>query len=206
LQAVRDYKTAPFSLPDFAMRKQTAFFVAGLVAILQGSLALADPPAKAPAHGWRKKHDPYYQGYTGTKWERDYDISEGRCNRQEIGAVLGGVVGGAIGSKTGPDEHRAVAIILGAAAGALIGSRIGRELDEADRGCFAHALEIGAPDRRVSWVNPESGVRFALVPGAAGPDAKNCRTFRLTATRDGKMEERRGTACQSGVGEWKIRD
>src|SRR5512134_3619148 len=106
------------------MRKQTAFFIAALVAILQGSLALADPPAQAPAHGWRKKHDPEYRGYTGTKWERDYGISEGRCNRQEIGAVLGGVVGGAIGSKTGPDEHRAVAIILGAAVGAFIGSRI----------------------------------------------------------------------------------
>jgi surface antigen len=189
------------------MRRQTAFFIAALAAILQGSLALADPPAHAPAHGWRKKHDPHYQGYTGTQWERDYDISEGRCNREEVGAVLGGVVGGVIGSKAGSDEHRAVAIILGAAAGAFIGSRIGRELDEADRGCFAHALEIGRPDRPVTWLNPESGVRYALVPGAAGKsDAKTCRSFKLTATRGGKKEERRGTACQAGVGEWKIRD
>ena len=60
--------------------------------------ALADPPAHAPAHGWRKKHDPYYVGYTGTQWERDYDVTSGRCNREEIGAVLGGVAGGVVGS------------------------------------------------------------------------------------------------------------
>jgi uncharacterized protein YcfJ len=56
--------------------------------------------------------------------------------------VLGGVVGGVVGAKSS-EENRTVAIILGTAAGALIGSAIGRELDEADRGCVAHALEIG---------------------------------------------------------------
>ena len=29
---------------------------------------LAQPPAHAPAHGWRKKNDPHYVGYTGYKW------------------------------------------------------------------------------------------------------------------------------------------
>ena len=43
--------------------------------------AFADPPAHAPAHGWRKKHDPYYVGYTGVSWERDYEISSGRDPR-----------------------------------------------------------------------------------------------------------------------------
>jgi hypothetical protein len=36
-----------------------------------------------------------------------------------------------------------VATILGAAAGELIGTTIGREVDEADRGCLAHSLEVG---------------------------------------------------------------
>ena len=189
------------------MRKQTAFLIASLLAVLQGSLALAEPPAQAPAHGWRKKHDPAYLGYTGTKWEHDYEISEGRCNREEIGAVLGGVVGGVVGAKAGSEDHRAVAIILGAAAGALIGSRIGRELDDKDRGCMAHALELGQPGRPVTWVNPETGVHFAVVPGTSGKgDSKACRSYQLTATRNGKKEQRRGTACQAGVGEWKIRD
>ncbi|MEZ5628509.1 MAG: hypothetical protein R3E34_13455 [Rhodocyclaceae bacterium] len=55
---------------------------------------LADPPAHAPAHGWRKKHDPDYIGYTGRKWERDYGILDGRCSTEAVGAVVGGVIGG----------------------------------------------------------------------------------------------------------------
>jgi len=41
--------------------------------------APADPPPWAPAHGWRKKNDPNYVGYTGKKWDKDYGIIEGRC-------------------------------------------------------------------------------------------------------------------------------
>ena len=65
--------------------------------------------------------------------------------------MLGGVVGGVVGAKSS-EENRTVAIILGTAAGALIGSAIGRELDEADRGCVAHALEIGKDGQRITWV------------------------------------------------------
>jgi hypothetical protein len=66
-----------------------------LVALCELS-AVADPPSHAPAHGWRKKHDPYYVGYSGQQWERDFDISSGTCNRQAVATVLGGVAGGVI--------------------------------------------------------------------------------------------------------------
>src|SRR5262245_62372361 len=85
--------------------------------------ALADPPAHAPAHGWRKKHDPNYVGYTGVTWERDYDISSGRCNRQEIATVVGAIAGGAIANHVA-DEHKAVATIVGVIAGGVIGNKI----------------------------------------------------------------------------------
>ena len=121
--------------------------VLALVAVLATTWALeavADPPAHAPAHGWRKKHDPEYVGYTGTRWERDYDVREGHCNRDAIGAVIGGIAGAAIGSRVGDGDGRTVAIVVGAALGALIGSRIGRAMDDGDRACIGHALE----DRR----------------------------------------------------------
>src|SRR2546423_12392784 len=73
----------------------------------------ADPPPWAPAHGWRKKNDPDYVGYTGKKWQKDYGIIEGHCNTQAVGAVLGGVVGGVVGSRVGKDENRPVAIVVG---------------------------------------------------------------------------------------------
>jgi surface antigen len=178
-----------------------------LTLVLAGSWslqALADPPAHAPAHGWRKKHDSYV-GYTGTKWERDYDIESGHCNREEIGAVLGGVAGGVIGSRVGSPENRTVAIIIGAAAGALIGARIGRELDEGDRGCLGHALEIGNSGRPVAWDNRATGVSYVLVPGEGRKSSAGmCRDFTLTAKSGSEKSRRTGKACQNSTGVWKI--
>lgn len=189
------------------MPKQLVLLTAALLTLGASICALADPPSQAPAHGWRKKHDPAYVGYTGTKWDRDFEISTGHCNREEIGAVIGGVVGGVVGSRSTSPENRAVATIIGAAAGAFIGSQIGRQLDDADRGCFGHALEIGKSGQRVSWLNPATGVSYVVTPGTGQKqDGRPCRSFVLAATQGGKKDERRGTACQSDVGVWNILD
>ena len=95
--------------------------------------AIAVPPAHAPAHGWRQKHDPTYAGYSGRNWQRDYGVRLGRCDRAEIGAVLGGVAGGAIGADVADDDDRLVAVVVGTVIGAAIGSEIGRRMDRTDR-------------------------------------------------------------------------
>jgi surface antigen len=167
--------------------------------------AVADPPAHAPAHGWRKQHDPYYVGYSGRRWERDYDILSGRCNREAVATVLGGVVGAVVGSRTAEREDRAVATVIGAVAGALIGNWIGRKLDEADRGCVGHALEVGKPGQRVTWTNETSGVRYEMVPGADRKrDGAACREFTLMAFAGEDRASQRGIACQSQPGAWEI--
>jgi surface antigen len=189
-------------MPRIVLALLTAF-----VAISLSAVALADPPAHAPAHGWRKKNDPNYVGYTGTKWERDYQVASGSCNREEIGAVVGGVIGGAVGAHNSSDENRTVAVLIGAAVGALLGSRIGKALDDADRGCFGHVLEIGAAGRPVKWSNSKSGVSYTLVPGAGNKvKGKSCRQYALTATRGKTTEKRQGTACQTSVGVWSLGD
>ena len=104
-----------------------------LVLTLMSAAVLADPPDHAKAHGWRKKHDPAYVGYTGREWERDYGIVEGSCHRKEIGTVVGAVVGGAIGSQVGDGSGRTAAIIVGSVLGAVIGREIGRDLDDGDQ-------------------------------------------------------------------------
>lgn len=168
--------------------------------------ALADPPAQAPAHGWRKKHDPHYLGYTGSKWEHDYDVRSGHCNREQIGAVLGAVVGGVIGSQVGSRDDRTVATIIGVALGALVGANIGRDMDDGDRACFGHALEIGAAGRRVSWDNGATGVRYELIPGIGHRDgARACRNFTLVASHDGEHWKRKGEACQNDRGIWRLK-
>lgn len=186
------------------MRFRVSFLIAALMTCWAAE-CLADPPAHAPAHGWRKKHDPAYAGYSGTTWQRDYDVTSGRCNREQIGAVLGGVAGAVVGSKVAAPENRVVGTIVGAAVGALLGSRIGRELDEGDRACFGHVLEIVPPGGRVTWENRGSGVSYALVPGPGRQRGSSmCRDFTLIASAGGKESKRAGNACQTSRGVWKV--
>jgi surface antigen len=182
---------------------------AGLVMMLSLTAwavpVFADPPAHAPAHGWRRKHDPNYVGYTGKVWEHDYDISSGNCNRQEIATVLGAIAGGAIASRVAEPENRTVATIVGVIAGAVIGNRVGRELDEADRGCFGHALEIAEIGQRVTWTNDTTGVRYEMSPGADRPRGGDaCREYTLVTVVDRERSSQNGLACQSQPGVWQV--
>lgn len=184
--------------------RTTRFLPALLFAALTAP-AIAGPPDHAPAHGWRKQHDPFYVGYTGRRWGDDYGIVSGHCNREAVATVLGGVVGAVIGSRVADAEDRAVATIIGAAAGALIGNRIGRKLDEADRGCVGHALEIGKPGQHITWTNESSGVHYDMVPGEDRErNGVPCREFTLVAVSGSAKSSKRGLACQSQSGVWKI--
>lgn len=175
------------------------------LAFLLPPRAWADPPAHAPAHGWRKKHDPYYLGYRGTKWPRDYGVLMGRCDHSAIGAVLGGVVGGAIGSQIGKGEGRAVAIVVGTVLGAVIGAQIGRDLDEADRGCIGHTLELVPPGQRVAWHNARTEVDYVVIPGRRfEANDRECREFVTERTLEGRRLVTRNQACRDDDGRWQI--
>ena len=133
--------------------------VAAAMAALIASLALppavmADPPSHAPAHGWRKKNDPYYVGYTGHQWSDDYGIREGHCDRDRVGTALGAVVGGAVGAAASDGDNQLIAILAGATIGAIIGHEIGDQMDDRDHACFGHSLELLEDGHRVLWDGP----------------------------------------------------
>ena len=183
---------------------------AALVALVSLSLvpipAPADPPPWAKAHGWRKKNDPSYVGYTGKKWDQDYGVVDGRCDTDKVGAVLGGVVGGVVGSKVGSPENRPVAIVVGTVLGAVIGAKVGRALDEADRACMGHALELAGEKKTVVWTNAKTGVHYELTPTRNLGDAKKpCREFTTKISRGGTSDRVTGTACRRGAGDWVFR-
>jgi surface antigen len=168
-------------------------------------IALATPPSWAPAHGWRKKNDPTYAGYSGRSWQSDYGVTSGSCDRTEVGAVLGGIAGGIVGSQVGKGDSRTVAIVVGTVIGAAIGAEVGRRMDEADRSCAGHALELADQGQRVSWVNSKTGVRYQLTPlGRDGTDSQGCREFRLVATGAFGLSEGRTTACAGSDGVWSL--
>lgn len=166
--------------------------------------AFSDPPAHAPAHGWRKKHDPDYQGYTGKKWGQDYGVIQGRCYREAAGAAIGGAVGGVIGAQVGSGDGRKIAIVLGSVLGAVVGAQIGRDLDNADRACIGHALELGGEKRGVAWTADE--VAYLLTPQTGfkrGTQA--CRNYILQVKSGGKNTQNiKGAACRSGDGTWQV--
>ena len=167
-------------------------------------IALATPPSWAPAHGWRKKNDPAYAGYSGRSWNDDYGVRSGRCDRAEVGAVLGGAAGGMIGAEAGKGGQRAVAIVVGTVVGAAIGAEIGRRMDKADRSCVGHALELAGPGQTVGWLNPDTGVSYKLTPVDQAEGTNGCRRFRLVATGSFGLSEGRTVACPAPDGTWSL--
>lgn len=167
-------------------------------------IALATPPSWAPAHGWRKKNDPTYAGYSGRQWDYDYGVRTGRCDRSEIGAVLGGIAGAAVGAQAGKGDNRVVAMVVGTVIGAAIGAEIGRRMDKTDRYCVGHALELAGAGQTVSWSNPSTRVSYQLTPLDKGASEDGCRKFRLVATGGFGLSEGRTVACAGPDGIWNL--
>ena len=168
-------------------------------------VTFGEPPPWAPAHGWRAKHAPLYLGYTGKQWGRDYGVIDGRCNRQAVGAVLDAATGGMVGSQVGQGEGRQVATIVGTVLGAVAGASIGRDMDEKDRACLGHTLELAGLERGVAWTNTDNGVGYRVIPlGGFTDNGRPCREFVTRVSVSGRNETVRHKACSAGDGVWQI--
>jgi len=194
------------------MRARPGFFrTLTLLALVGGGLAAAvplntygDPPPWAPAHGKRKKGDPY-TGYSGKKWDKHFGVLAGRCNREVIGAVVGAAAGGAIGARVGNEENREIAIVVGSVAGAIIGAKVGRGLDETDRACIGHALELVGDKRSVTWASADNRRTYRFFPVRGfEQEGLRCREFDLRITTDGGRQTNRVKACPGGDGTWRL--
>jgi surface antigen len=177
--------------------------IADASALCVTATTLAAPPPHAPAHGWRAQNDPYYAGYTGHRWERDYGILGGRCDRSGVAAVLGGAIGGIVGSQVGDRHTRGIAILAGTVIGAIVRAEIGRRIDAADEACIAHGLELARDSQPVRWDAP-GGLRYTLTPLGPHPERAECRVFSLDI--DGAARNRgRGVGCRQADGSWILR-
>ena len=172
-----------------------------LLAAILATPAMADPPAHAPAHGYRDKQARKFRGYTGVEWQEDYGVSSGRCNTDTVLTVLGAASGAVIGNRTASSGNRAIATVLGAVIGGVIGNEVGERIDEADRACMGHALEVAAVGRSVTWTNPRTRLSHTLVPVRDLKDG--CRLFELRAGAQGRPASL--TACRSKSAVWEIR-
>jgi hypothetical protein len=162
-----------------------------------------------------------YTGYGGTRWSTDYGIGAGRCDRDAM------VVAQSAGGQTLVQRHeenlrnRSVGVI-GATQGSglLLSTRLGGRLDERDRRCLGHVLELGSAGQQVGWTNGTTRQAYAVavteyappgsIPSASRPGAKErCRVLLLTTTGIGGGGARPSTetlvACQANPGVWSIR-
>jgi len=181
-----------------------------LAALVGTGPAFADPPGHAPAHGYYKKHRGHhddrehirkaghYEGKSGAVYVRDYGISAGRCNRDEIGAVIGGVTGAVIGGQVASREDRVVGMVVGGVLGAVLGHAIGDSMDDRDRACMGHALELGRPGVPVEWRH--DGRAYHFTPRDEARDG--CRY--ATMVVDGRKPHD-VLACPAGRGDWTFR-
>jgi surface antigen len=170
------------------------------LSLLLATPVLADPPAHAPAHGYRNKAHKH-RGYTGVEWEQDYGVESGRCNTDTVLAAIGAVGGAVIGNRSAAPENRTIATIAGAVIGGVIGNEIGEAIDDGDRACMGHSLEVGAAGHVVTWTNPRTHVVHELTPvrNLAG----GCRVFKYRAGPRGKSVVLRG--CRNADATWVLR-
>jgi surface antigen len=202
------------ALWEIEMRTTSLITLAALaaLAIALAAPVMAQPPAHAPAHGFRakqKQRQPTVQvvfvGHAGSEWEQDYGITSGNCDRRAIGTALGGLTGALIANQVADGDNKTVATLIGAAAGALIGRRIGRNIDKADEACIGHALELGEAGKPVNWTNEDTGVNYQVVPGAdRSRNGSTCREFTFTAVSGSDRQTRQGLGCESEPGVWQI--
>jgi surface antigen len=155
------------------------------------TVTFGDPPSWLMTHNMRASADALFLGYAGKKWDRDFGIIDGRCDRQALSAVV---------AEPGiSDDHEAHQVAT------LTGPLAVRSMDEKDRACIGYALELGGLERAVAWSNRDIGTRYRVTPLNGYADkGMSCREFVTRVTGDGRGESARYRACTSGDGVWQI--
>jgi surface antigen len=116
------------------------------------------------------------------------------------GAAGGALIGQAIGRNT-------EATLIGAAVGTMLGYIVGNEMDKQDKQQLNNAYERGPSGQPVTWVNPDSGNNYQVVPQPAysNPSTNQvCREAEITATIDGQPQKTKTTACRNAQGQWVL--
>jgi surface antigen len=115
--------------------------------------------------------------------------SGNRMSKAQQGSVFGAVTGGLIGSQLGPPEERNENALIGAGLGFLAGYIVGNEMDKYDRRQVQQTLEYQPSGQTSSWVNPDTGRKFAVTPGPAyAEDGRIYRDVEIDARVDGDRE------------------
>jgi len=125
-------------------------------------------------------------------------------SKAQQGATLGALTGALIGSNVG--ERSWATAIVGAGAGLLLGYVVGNEMDKYDKSMVSRTLETRPSSTTNTWVNPDTGNRYAATPGAAyqGTQGQVCRPIQIESWMDGRREMVDARACRQPDGSWVL--
>ena len=126
------------------------------------------------------------------------------AKKAQTGAAEGAAAGALVGQAIG---HNTEATLVGAAAGTLLGSIVGKEMDKYDREQLNHNYERGISHQRSSWINPDIGNLYSVIPEPAYQDAtthRQCRRAEIEAVIKNKPEKISTTACRDAAGHWEL--
>ena len=131
-------------------------------------------------------------------------VQEGK--KGQAGTVGGAAAGALLGQMIGQDTE---ATLVGAAIGGLLGYIVGNEMDKSDKKQLMNVYNR-APSRQVSsWINPDTGHQFRVVPEPAFTDPRTdriCRKAEITAIIDGVPQKTYSTACRDEYGNWHLKN
>jgi len=174
----------------------------------------ADPPAWAPAYGYRAKHEYKHKRkdrHDDYEYGRQYaaapsDIGIGRCDRELLGGLVGAAGGGLAGAQIGKGSGQLAAVAAGTVIGYLLGSNIGRSIDQTDAACVERALEHAEDGQDIVWDNPDRHARYEVTPTKTYQrgDGRYCREYTSSAIVNGREQTVYGTACRQPDGSWEL--
>jgi len=148
--------------------------------------AVAEPPRPAVNTGDKSN----YVGYTGISWSKDYGVVSGRCNPAAAAKALGM-----------QDAPRSIAL---AAAGSG-DSKLIDSMNDSDRACMGHSLELVRKANAASWSNSETGRAYRVTMGHDYVyEGLPCREFSAVVTTGGVKETLKGGACRRPEARWEI--
>jgi surface antigen len=92
--------------------------------------------------------------------------------------------------------------VIGAIAGGIIGNAVGDTIDDGDRACMGHSLELAPIGHPVAWANPRSHIAWRMVP--LRDVSPTCREFELQRDYAGRHHHQHVIACRHERGDWEF--
>jgi len=131
-----------------------------------------------------------YMGYTGIAWDKDYGVVGGHCKPAAAVKALGM-----------QDEPRSIALAV-AGTGDM---RLIDSMNDSDRACLGHALELVRKGSSASWSNSETGRAYRVTMAQDYVyEGLPCREFSAVVTTGGKKETIKGGACRRTEATWEL--